>query len=72
MVTAEASVIALKIAALSSRLAIWATWTPMCPTSSMSPDPIEYQGSMTQSCPNETLTPAAISSRTRVIPRRFG
>ena len=35
-------------------------------------DPSAYHGSITQSWPNATLTPAAISSGTRVMPRRFG
>jgi len=38
----------------------------------MSPLPSEYHGSITQSWPNATSMPAAISSGTRVMPRRFG
>ena len=62
----------VKVVPLLSMPAIWATWIAMWPTSSMSPEPIEYQGSITQSWPNETFRPASISSRTRVMPRRFG
>ena len=51
---------------------IWPTWIAMCATSSMSAEPNEYHGSMTQSWPNATVTPAAISSGARVMPRRFG
>jgi cytosine deaminase len=36
------------------------------------PEPMPYQGSITQSWPNATVRPAAISSGTRVMPRRFG
>ena len=51
---------------------ICATCSPMCATSSMSAQPSAYHGSITQSWPKATLTPAAISSGTRVMPRRFG
>ncbi len=51
---------------------ICATCRPIDATSSMSALPSEYHGSSTQSWPNATLTPAAISSGTRVMPRRFG
>jgi hypothetical protein len=34
--------------------------------------PSAYQGSITQSWPKATLTPAASSSGTRVMPRRLG
>ena len=58
--------------AMPSWLVICATCRPMCATSSMSPEPRPYQGSITQSWPKATFTPAAISSGTRVMPRRFG
>ncbi|EWS59209.1 hypothetical protein Y695_04633 [Hydrogenophaga sp. T4] len=53
-------------------LVICATCRPMWATSSMSPLPSEYQGSITQSWPKATVTPAAMSSGTRVMPRRLG
>ena len=53
-------------------LVSWPTCTAMWATSSMSPEPSEYQGSMTQSWPKATRTPAAASSATRVSPRRLG
>ena len=48
------------------------TCSAMWATSSMSPEPSEYQGSMTQSWPKATLMPWARISGTRVMPRRFG
>ena len=53
-------------------LVIWATCRPMLATSSMSPEPRLYQGSITQSWPKATVSPAAMSSGTRVMPRRLG
>ena len=53
-------------------LVIWATCRPMWATSSMSPEPMPYHGSITQSWPKATFTPAASNSGTRVMPRRFG
>ena len=44
----------------------WATWV------SMSALPPAYHGSITQSWPKATVRPAAISSGTRVMPRRLG
>ena len=51
---------------------ICATCSPMAATSSMSAEPRAYQGSITQSWPKPTFTPAASSSGTRVMPRRLG
>ena len=44
---------------------ICATCRPIAATSSMSPLPSEYHGSITQSWPKPTLMPAASSSGTR-------
>ena len=65
-------VTASKAYRMASIPVICATCKPMCATSSMSPEPRLYHGSITQSWPNATSTPAASSSGTRVMPRRFG
>ena len=65
-------VTASKQARMASWPVICATCRPMCATSSMSPEPRLYQGSITQSWPKATGTPAASSSGTRVMPRRLG
>ena len=62
----------VEAARIASMPVICATCNPMCATSSMSPEPRLYHGSITQSWPNATSTPAAIISGTRVMPRRFG
>ena len=72
MALAELTVTASKSCFMASIDVICATWTAMCATSSMSALPSEYHGSMQQSWPSATLIPAAISSGTRVMPRRFG
>ena len=51
---------------------IWATWTSIDSASSIEPRPSGYHGSMIESWPQATFTPAASSSLTRVMPRRFG
>src|SRR5512143_133651 len=56
----------------SARPVIWPTWTSIDSASSIEPRPSGYHGSMIESCPQATLMPAASSSLTRVMPRRFG
>ena len=67
-----APVTASKAARMPAWPVICATCRPIEATSSMSPEPIGYHGSITQSCPKATGTPAAISSGTRVMPRSRG
>ncbi|MNT23843.1 hypothetical protein D3C72_1592830 [compost metagenome] len=64
--------IASKACCMPVRLVICATCRPMWATSRASPLPRLYQGSITQSWPKATVRPAAISSGTRVMPRRLG
>jgi len=66
------TVTASKQARMPACEVICATCRPIEATSSMSAEPSEYQGSSTQSWPKATVMPAAMSSGTRVMPRRLG
>ena len=75
VITPHATVFARNNKAGSSgkpRLVMGTAWMPIAATSSMQACPSGYQGSITQSCPKDTFTPAARSSGTLVMPRRFG
>ena len=72
LIFAGYSVIARKQAFISSTPVICPTCSPMLAASSISAEPSEYHGSITQSCPKATLSPFFIISGTRVIPLLFG
>ena len=57
LLTAGLTVTASKQKRIAARLVIWPTWRPIWATSSMSPLPSEYHGSMQQSWPKEALRP---------------
>ena len=61
-----------KQASISAVPDIWQTCSASDAAWTMSPRPSGYHGSMIESWPMPTVTPACQSSFTRVIERRFG